>query len=256
MLINYIEFGIKSDHPLTITFSFAYSILPVRQKVRNTSQGRKGYTQRGSGRVTKSKSLRINNLISYLVSPGSLWCTSSTAGSTGTPSWSGLTRRRCSHPGGSCPGPGPWPCHGGSAPGRRAWPGGEAARDACFRWRWTNRRRNSRAEGEHGRQWPVELLTCSVDTQLSITSNTESEWGKERDFSTLLQKHHKPTNKGLLYLRSTYPVFCGWLQLWCFMNQLPSTPAPLLHKGRVPAELKSLHHLPTLTILEARFVLF
>lgn len=69
------------------------------------------------------------------LSPGSLWCTSSTAGNTGTPSLTGWSCRQSCHPRSSCLFPDPSPCPEGAVPGwTRAWPGEEVAGGAWLCW--------------------------------------------------------------------------------------------------------------------------
>lgn len=69
------------------------------------------------------------------LSPGSLWCTSSRAGSTGTPSLTGWSCRQSCHPRSSCLFPDPSPCPEDAVPEwTRAWPGGEDAGGAWLCW--------------------------------------------------------------------------------------------------------------------------
>ena len=74
------------------------------------------------------------------LSPGSPWCTSSRAGSRGTPWATGWSHRRCFRPAGSSRALTPGQRLSGSAPARRAWPGAAGAEGACQtsdpRWRW------------------------------------------------------------------------------------------------------------------------
>lgn len=69
------------------------------------------------------------------LSPGSLWCTSSRAGNTGTPSLTGWSCRQSCHPRSSCLFPDPSPCPEGAVPEwTRAWPGEEDAGGAWLCW--------------------------------------------------------------------------------------------------------------------------
>lgn len=71
----------------------------------------------------------------FSLSPGSLWCTSSRAGNTGTPSLTGWSCRQSCHPRSSCLFPDPSPCPEDAVPEwTRAWPGEEDAGGAWLCW--------------------------------------------------------------------------------------------------------------------------
>lgn len=177
----------------------------------------------------------------FRLSPGSLWCTSSTGGNRGTPWQTGWNCRQNFHPGSSCPVRNPWPSPVGVVPAwRRAWPGGEDAEDA---WLWTvggGRKTTTQAgedaEGksvrEKGREIVTGLGSCS-SWRSALCSGRQSapllitSYGKCRTplfISCLFSTVPCLSNSRWLIKRPCLPFRCCLVSFVCSLTH----PLPLL----------------------------